>query len=410
MKSAEPTLTRHPKTTAVGSLLHEVFDASVARFFTAILKHHPRRDLLREAGHLDAAGRLVSYAMMLPERFVVDGVTMDAGLLEAVATAESWRGRGLFPSIHADLLDQVADQHYPFALLFGIPTYYRRLGYAFATPFYARCRMEAYVAADLHPVPGLHRRRATAADVPRLMNLYHRSLAGKQVHFSRDRASLRTWLKHYEKAGDIETHVFTRDGRVAAYLRVNFQTTGMLVMEAGGWTAATLPAALRYLGRRAMKEDLPDFDLALPGDDPLLPAAQYWGADPVDPMLTYALQVKMLDWRRMIAALKPAFDRRLAASAFCDLTLSLPCRMDSQSFTLEIRNGRFAGVGPPHDAPVVLCLRGGRESLMRMLFGVKSVPDMLDTTPDMRCPPELRPVVSTLFPALRPYVNELDGF
>ncbi len=410
MNGPDLLLTRAPEAAKVFSLLTEVFDPIAAESFRRLLLHHPRRGLIRQAAFTDATGNLVAYAIFLPQRLVIDGVTLEVGQLEAVATAKAYRGHGLFPRLHDDLLRQTASRRYPFIMVFGIPTYYRKLGYFFTTPFYARAHMDAATATMLPRVKGLRHRRGRAGDAATLLRLYHLHLAGAQVFIPRDLKKMAVWLDKYEAAGDVETHVFTRGEKIVAYLRIHFQSTGMMVMEAAGWTSTTLPAALRMLGRRALGKDLPDISLLLPGDDPLSAAARFHGAEPVDPMWTYALQVSVIDAKGLLEKLKPAFDRRLAKSVFRDATLSLPCHSFGRPFTLEIKKGRFVGVGDGHDLPSVLSVRGGREAWVRLAFGVASFNDLLLREPDLRCPANLQPVMETLFPPLRPYLNELDSF
>jgi predicted acetyltransferase len=202
---------------------------------------------------------------------LVRGAPMAAGGIGSVATRAEERGGGIATALMRDAIEQMRREGMAVSFLFtGIAGFYERLGY--------RLVREPYFEADAHdaaatPHTGLNDVRAmTERDVPRLLAIYRRSIAGGTGAIAR---TARTWrdATHWLAEDGGGCFVAERNGMPVAYLRSRCRTYGHQILEAecvpghDGAVAALLAAA----GRRALEHQERLVALA-PDDRPLATA------------------------------------------------------------------------------------------------------------------------------------------
>jgi predicted N-acetyltransferase YhbS len=404
-------LVENPGLSATAALVKEAFDPIQASAFRKAMRYRPDRERILQAAFVNGQGKVVAYAALLPHELLLDGVKLRCAAWEWVATAGGYRKRGLFGQIHARLLEEARRWRYPLLIVNGIPGYYRQFGYEWAVSIDSVCKMETAKALALPSIRGVRARKARLEDTPRLYELWRRHIAGRaQVYDLRTEEKMELQIRGYTMPKNVETRVFVHDGEIFAYLRTLHLRGQDMLMEAPGLTAATIPAALIILGRLAKKNGKETFAMMLPDSDPLFAAARFHGADTVEPMNRYAQQVRILDVPGLLKKMKAAFNKRLAQSPFADVTVSIPCFISGESYTLEIIGGRFKGVGDKLKKQPNQNLDMSRENLAKMIFGYAPFPKLLVDEPDLSCTPRLQPIVEVLFPPLTPCVNDLDAF
>ncbi len=255
---------------AVYDLLEQSFPEAPRSLFVALTE----RDVTFRLRHGRVAivdGHIAGHVRIFARTMLVRGVPVAAGGIGSVATRLDARGCGIATALMRDALGQMRREGMAVSFLFtGIAGFYEQLGYRIVREpsFEADARDAAAT-----PHTGLYAVRAmTEHDVPRLLAIYRRAIAGGTGTIVRTRRTWRDaahWLA--EDAGGC--FVAERNGVPVAYLRSRCRTYGHQILEAecaprhDGAVAALLAAA----GQRAAAHRERLVTLA-PGDHPLATA------------------------------------------------------------------------------------------------------------------------------------------
>lgn len=353
-----------------------------------------------------ATGGIAAKLVMLSHGATYDGIPFARGRIEYVTTAPTFRGRGL---IHV-LMDRYhaisADRGEQVQVIKGIHNYYRQFGYEYALPDapYRELRRDR-----LPPAPsdhGLRFRRATAADIPLLLEL---TRTGNRRWLVAGDVTAEDWRHELEEMTDanagrpIVTVVEEADGRPvgAAYslsrlIHNGLSTEWCELTDGVAWDRVG-PPLLRHLdGIGAGLDDrgmhfangAPSFAfthhyLALGDGHPLTELLE----DRLEPMRTRkALYVRVADLPAFLRTIAPALGRRLAASAdHRDHTGDLRISLYKGGVRLGFTVGHLTEVEPWSD------VRTSRNdaafpglTFLQLLFGHRSLDELEDAYPDCR--------------------------
>ncbi|MBX0327032.1 GNAT family N-acetyltransferase [Oscillochloris sp. ZM17-4] len=365
----------------------------------ALMREHPHAArpenwlFVEDAG----SGQIDAGLCLIPWMIRYGDVTLRAGEMGIVGTAEGQRGRGLIRALNAQFDALLRADGYDISIIQGIPYFYRQFGYEYALPLESWCRVELH---SIPPAEGetYHMRVAVAADIPALMRLYDEAGAQLDVSALRDEATWRFLLgpgAQIETAGECWM-LEGPGGAPAGYLRVMAAGfgDGLICGEASLMRADAALAALRWLTRLAGERGKPYLRLNLPQGHILNQLATRHGASP---WRAYAWQIRLIDPPALLRRLAPVFEGRLAGGPFAGLTRDLAIDMYRSALTLRFAGGRLASVeteapGGPHD------LRVPPQLLAPLLFGWRSLDELSYAYPDLYASDEARLLVEALFP------------
>ena len=85
---------------------------------------------------VELGGRVVSIATLLDETVRVDGISLAAGQVEMVATAQDAEGRGYVRALMNRCHDLSAARGHVMQVMIGIPNFYRQFGYSYSIPMH----------------------------------------------------------------------------------------------------------------------------------------------------------------------------------------------------------------------------------------------------------------------------------
>jgi GNAT superfamily N-acetyltransferase len=399
--------TSEPDVRETVELLKEVFydDPGVSRMAEYLQQWGYCKGAFR-AALVTNTGKVKSFCVLLPRAIVVDGVRIQAGQVELVATEKSLRGQGLFEKLHRKLVDEAKRRGYPFMLLFGIPSFYRRVGYGFTVRYIWDCSMTVDAAKSISARSSGVVRKAKPEDADAILSLWRKQVkSGARIYLPQSAAEVRNAISGW-KAKAHPSYVLRKEDKVVGYFRCVLFKKSVQLVECAGLSAGLLPPVLKKVAQLAVARNLAKFNITLPGPNDALEAARFYGASEIVEMYKYAMQTRVLDLPDLMLKLVPALNRRLANSTFNDAAVTIPCSFFSDQMTIEIESGRVARIGGKHKTPHGKCLRMGRETMAEMLFGTDDFSNLLTSRPDLRCPRKLQPVVNVLFPKLSPYLVE----
>lgn len=298
-----------------------------------------------------ADGEVVSTCVLLRPELEVDGLAVPTGQVEFVATRTDHRRQGLvraqFDAHHrrsrerGDLLQ----------LVFGIPYFYRRLGYGYGLSYPDRYVLDP----DLTAPPDHEVRTARPADWPAMAQLHAAGLPDPGLVVRADDADWRALLADGPEPSDepvvVETHG-AGGSEVTGWARLRAYPTGS---ELTHGTATTLRAARALLGwAQARVTDRPLHVL----DRPATP----FGAE-VRSRATrvggfHGIYARLPDPVALLAHLRPVLNRRLAGSPFATASGELVLSLYARSVALRYAHGEVvqvrgeAGVEDPEDSGI----------------------------------------------------------
>lgn len=292
-------------------------------------------------------GQIVSSLCLIPWRWRYEDVTLKVGEMGIVGTHPDYRGRGLIRTLVRRfnvLLDEGA---YDLSQIEGIPYYYRQYGYEYALPLEGGWQLEPRQVPDELPAAaqGFTFRRATTGDIPQLKRDYAQSVSNLAIHAQRDTDIWRYQLDHTDDVSDgpeiwivVDPH-----GTDVGYVRIGTRGfgAGLIVNEASALSDRAAMAVLAFAKRIAQERGKPYIRLALADSNPLVTIARTWDARSEG---RYAWQIRFPDPARLLRAIAPVLERRVAASPFAGLTHTFTLNLFRSAVALAFEDGCIAAI------------------------------------------------------------------
>jgi len=353
-----------------------------------------------------ATGEIAAKLVMLSHGSTYDGVPFRRGRIEYVTTDPAYRGQGLM-TVLMDRYHRIsAGRGEAVQVISGIHNYYRQFGYEYALPKAAYRELDRRRLPPVDAGRDLRFRRATAADIPLLLDLTRR---GNRRWLVAADVTAEDWRHELEGMTDanawrpIVTVVEEVDGRAlgAAYsigrLAHNALVTEWCeVAEGVSWERVGPPLLLHLDSVGAQLDDRglhfvigpPErafrrHSLTLGDGHPLMELLE----DHMEPMRNRpALYVRVADVPAFLRTITPALERRLAVSrTHGDHTGDLRISLYKGGVKLGFVLGHLAEVEPWTD------VRTGRNDVLfpgltflQLLFGHRSLTELEHAYPDCR--------------------------
>lgn len=383
-----------------------IHDAHVADMTRALILHHPctRPEhwlFIRD----ERTGQIVSSVCLIPWTWHYGEVELKAGEQGIVGTLPEYRHRGLIRALNRCFKELLRDGEFDLSPIQGIPYFYRQFGYEYAIPLEGGWHIGAYQIPDDPPRGESYQfRRATLEDLPALVRLYDEAACSLNIHAVRSAAVWRYLIEHEPHTGSAsETWlVLDESGGIAGYWRMEKFGfgEGLIVSDASRLSHPAALAVLRKVKALAAERGKPYIRLASADSSPLIHAAKAWGAQNTG---RYAWQIHIPDPARLLRAIAPVLEARIAASSFAGLSQTLHLNLYRESFDLRFEKGRLAAVEavgfsdegeirlpPPLLAPLVL--------------GWRSRDELRQSHPDVSIWGQSAYLIDVLFPKMESFI------
>lgn len=390
---------------AFNSSVHQ--DARVGDMTHALVRHHPHTSppewLFVED---DTTGAIVSSLCLIPWTWHYGGVAIRCGEMGIVGTDPNYRNRGLIRALDARFKELLDEGGYVLSHIQGIPYYYRQFGYEYAIPLEGGWEIELRHVPDEPPAhaAGFSFRLATEADIPALAALYDESAGDLDIHAVRDEATWR-YLFEYEASTQSASQtwlVLGPDGSVVGYWRTERYGfgTGLTIGETSRLSHDAAVAVLVQAKKLATDRSKPYIRLALPYSTQLVRVAQQRGGD--DPW-KYAWQIYIPDPARLLRAIGPVLERRLAVSAYAGLTQTVVINRYRDAYALHFEHGQLVSVDASGSSPEST-LSLPPHLLAPLVLGYRSRAELRAMFPDVSCHDHSELLIDTLFPPMKSFV------
>jgi predicted N-acetyltransferase YhbS len=417
---------------AAARLLETVFDTQTAALYLATMRRFPglerRRGLVVEdhtapAGASavgGAAARVVATLCRLPATWSLGGVRLPVASLGYVASHPDYRRRGLVRSLMERFDREARADGCLFGGILGIPGFYDRFGYDYASPIDKSVSLEASETLEaIEADPWRSRRAAFTTRPAELSDIEVMSRLWEAEDGQRDLYEIRSqelWEHVVGDQGPVglgPSFVVTTGGRVAGMFATRSWPKVVTLAQIRTGERDALLEMLRWAATQALAAGWRRVVLATPVGSPHHEVALSLGGRAERP---YAWQVKILDHRALLERLGPVLEQRLAGSLFRNLTSDLVLDLYDLHLVLKWRDGHLDEVAelpgqpsattPASAAPPPPVARFPRSAFARMILGTRTVNDLILEREDVAIARPLRPLLGDLFPRLEAWMEE----
>ncbi|MBX3085140.1 MAG: GNAT family N-acetyltransferase [Anaerolineae bacterium] len=390
----------------LSKLYGDVFGAEVVGMTRALVLHHPTTSpehwLFIED---EANGQIVSALALLPWTWRYEDVTLQAGEMGIVATADGYRNRGLIRTLVGRFKELLREQEFDISQIEGIPYFYRQFGYEYAMP------LEPNWYIELHDIPDAASEAvqqytyhpATLHDIPVLMQMYDEAASSLEIHNVRSEG---VWRFLFEQAENTASHgetwlIMDAQQQIVGYFRISQIGfgNGLIVSETSRLSNTLAEALLHQLKHMAITHAKPNIRLNIPATSDLVKVARCWGARDTG---TYAWQIHLPDIARLLRKLMPVLERRIANSPFAGLSQNVCLNLYKETFELRFVQGKLTEVAS------IGYKEGGEIRIPPLLFaplllGYRSREELNRCYPDVSIWGRSQFLIDVLFPKLESF-------
>jgi predicted acetyltransferase len=355
------------------------------------------RSLLRD-------GREVSKLVVVDRLARILGMEVPVAGIGGVATPPEHRMKGYARRLLEDTVDHMIDSGRAVSMLFGLPDFYDRYGFASCIPEYWTTTAADTVRRFGPPETDLRARAAVPEDFPSVVALYNEQNRLRSPAIVRDADRFGRFRKGTQWDTEADACVFAdAAGHLAAYVVVERSATEVKVVEAQAEELRTYLFVLRHLGELAAERGASEIEIHLPPDHPMVVLAGRFGCvSRVRRERMGGGMMRVLRQDDLFDALRPAMRDRLAASRFAEsgALLALETDLGATEVALPARSGQ---------APVRSSVRLPQQTLMQVVVGYRPAWDVL-AKDDVEATGPAQELLEALFGGQVPYVYRADMF
>ena len=325
-----------------------------------------------------------------------------------VETHREHRMKGLMRILFDDTVRYMTDEGYDVSVLFGIPNFYTKFGYAVCLPS-SRVTVQTRDAERAQAgAPLIQARPFQLGDLPFVIDLYSRhnavrtcSLVRAAEHFTG--FPIGTW---WDQSADAV--VFEDSGQPIGYAAWDKTDQSVNVIEAETTDDRYWGALLGEFARQAIAKRCGQISLFMPPDHPLVCYAQRFGCEWT---ITYPRHgdgmMRVLNQATLFDKLRPELEQRLVARPLPE-TIDLAIHTDLGAVRLSAAGGRLTvSAGAVAGAADSVTL--SQDRLAQLVAGYRDARDVLNDT-QVQTTGNARTGLEALFPRGWPYMWHADHF
>ncbi|MFW6189978.1 MAG: GNAT family N-acetyltransferase [Planctomycetota bacterium] len=336
-------------------------------------------------------GEPVSRLWVLDRAIRLLGREVSAAGIGGVRTRPEHRNRGYARRLLRDTVGFMTDGGWQVSMLFGIPDFYHRFGFAPCIAVEQTTVLRTRAAERAGRQASDYRDRPVEeADRPFIVDTYNRTEADRPASVVRDAERFR----RFERGTGWETEAVGRvledeRGERIGYLACNDEEAEVNCVEAGAAVPAAYPALTDYLARLAVERRCGELRLHLPVDHPLAVHARRYGClCRVRYQRTGGGMMRVLNQGELLGRLRPALEERLRRSRFRGAGVDLTLETDLDATTLALN--------PDGRGRLRLRVEMPQEALMQVAAGYRPAADAAKD-PKVHCKPEAVELLEALF-------------
>ena len=333
------------------------------------------------------------------------------GGIDGVSTTEEHRNKGYSRRVTEHTIAYMNENGYDVSMLFGIPNFYHKFGYATVIP-------ETYVEFNTKDVPAAaptyQVRRFQTEDVPKIVELYSENNAERTGTLSRTEIG---WKEFTNRGGIVPDPyvVLNAADEVIGYFVCNSDNTKIdmidrncTLFDIGFQDRTIFETIVHFLAHGVEYITAERIQCAIPADHPFAIFCRRYGCR----TNTYTPKghmgmVRIINQSSTLKKITGELEKRLQRSAeLSQWRGKLLISTDLGQDCLEIDQGSVAHTNSSTDA---FHLEMPQDKLIQLMMGRRSIEDIV-IEPDVSVNDGIIPVLDTLFPLGHPHVWWSDRF
>ena len=328
------------------------------------------------------------------------------GGIAGVGTVEEHRNKGYSRRIMEDSTAFMTENGFDVAMLFGIPNFYPKFGYATVLPetWVELDTAEAQAAVSTYQI-----RKFETGDVPKILALYAASNAERTGTPLRDE----TRWKGFKMGSDFGIVaapfvVLDEAGEVIGYFVCDDTEEKCILCDIGFQNRTIFETVVCFLGNRAKRIGAAQIECSMPADHPFAIFCRRYGCrtDTQNPKNRGGM-MRIINQSSTLKAITGDLEKRLRRSAHLSqwsgkILISTELGQDC----LGIDRGRVTYTSSKANA---FHLEMPQDKLIQLMMGRRSIEDLV-IEPDVAVTGGIIPVLQTLFPLDYPHVWWPDRF
>ena len=352
-------------------------------------------------------GEVVAWLSVIDYQMRIGSARVRMAGIGGVETHHNHRMKGLMRILFEDTVRYMTSAGYDVSLLFGIPNFYTKFGYATCLP---ACQvMIATRNAELAQAdaPACRARPMQPDDLPFIIELYERQNAGRSCSVARTAEHFTHFPKGTHWGQPAEAVVFEdQAGRRMGYAAWDKTNERVSVVEAEADEDRYFGALLTEFARQAVAKRCGHITLHLPPDHPFADYLQRFGCEWTITCPRHADgMMRLINQAALFSKLQPELERRVRAA-------HLPTPLDVSIITelgaLRLREiGDRLALEDNTDAPASITL--SQDKLAQLMAGYRPARDVLNDA-GAQATGNVLPQLDALFPRGWPHLWHADHF
>jgi len=334
----------------------------------------------------------------------VGGGYLKMGGLGGVGTLEEHRMKGYSRQVIERSISYMTENGYDISMLYGIPDYYSRWGFASTLPDY---KITMPLRNARRTKEGLRPRPMAKEDAGAVIDLYELTNRHRTGPVKRYRGEWFRFRKGSDWRIQADGTVFEDDsGDIVAYYASDRWPRVMRITEVGAKEALFYEYMLSHACRVAEEKQASELEIFVPFDHQFASLCKRLGCTAKVEYNYDAMGMgRVINVRSTLEKLCPELQNRLAGSRGSGHLSRIGIRTDIGAATLEISETGLS----LSDASSENVVEMPQWTLMQLILGCRTVTDVL-ADPAVRTEGRVGQFLETLFPSGHPYIWMSDWF
>ncbi len=328
------------------------------------------------------------------------------GGIAGVGTNEEHRNKGYSRRVMEDSTAFMTENGFDVAMLFGIPNFYPKFGYATVLP---ETWMELDTEEAQTATATYHVRKFDMGDAPKILALYAANNAERTGTPLRDKSRWKGFKMGSSFWAEADPFVVSnRAGEVIGYFVCDDSEENCTLSDIGFQNRAVFETIVRFLGDRANRIGAENIRCSIPADHPFTIFCRRYGCqinthNPKD----RGGMMRIINQSSTLKGITGELERRLRRSThLSQWSGKILIATDLGKDCLGIDRGRVTHLNNPANA---FSLEIPQDKLIQLMMGRRSIED-LAVDPDVSVTGGIIPILDLLFPIGYPHVWWPDRF
>lgn len=372
---------------------------------TKIKTHDKGRNHLRE---LLVDDEVVSSLTVIDYQMRIGSAQVRMGGIGEVKTKEKYRKKGYMRMLMEDTVKYMKNEGYDVSMLFGIPNFYTKFGYAVCLPSH-KLIVSTRDAEDAKNSAGDYKfRKIGKEDIGPLLELYNENNQGRTCSIVRIKEHFSGFTKG-SRYGQPTDNFLVEDnnGQLLAYTVFDKSEQEVNIIEVESRENKIFPTLVYEFAKMAILRRCGNINLFMPPDHPFAEFSHRYGCELITQYpKNGGGMMRIINQRTLFEKMKGELRQRISGSIFEDYSSPLEIRTDIGSTVLQIC---YDFLNICSGQKVENSFNLPQAKLIQLIVGYRTARDILNDS-EVEISISIEPLVSVLFPKANPYVWLADHF